>query len=238
MSSSAVQGPLLDAIVALAGSPDDNVTTLDHSLNKIVQLTVMLVDPVDYASVTARRKGALTTVALSNELALAVDEAQYADDNGPCLDALAAGTPIRSDIATTINWPRFRDDAAALGLQASLSIPLFAGRGLAIAALNLYARNAERLDPLTDGICHVFDLHERDAVPSTDELDHGSAELVTGMVEAFYVQRRIQVAIGLLMQTEDIGDDAAYVKVRELSALSAITLLEAADEITCRLSPH
>ena len=209
---------------------------LDHSLQRIVQLTVALVEPVDYASVTAHRKGALTTVAMSNDLALAVDEAQYADDNGPCLDALASGTPFRSDIATTINWPRFRDDAAALGLQASLSVPLFAGRGEVVAALNLYARDAAKLDPLTAAMLHVFELHEHDALPSTEHLDHGSAELVCGVVEAFTVQQRIQVALGLLIHSTNLSADAAYQELRERSVLEGISLLEAAAEVTAKLS--
>jgi hypothetical protein len=238
MSSSPVQGPLVDAITAFAGSPDDNVTLLDHSLQRIVQLTASLVEPVDYASVTAHRKGGLTTVAMSNDLALAVDEAQYADDDGPCLDALASGTPFRSDIATTINWPRFREEAAALGLSASLSIPLFAGRGTAVAALNLYARDAAKLNPLTKAVLDVFEPHEHDVMPKLDQLDHGSAELVAGVVAAFEVQQRIQIAIGLIMQTQQVSADGAYLRMREQSLLTDASLLEAADEVTARLSPR
>ncbi len=37
-----------------------------------------------------------------------------------------------------MRWPGFRDTAYRLGLHTSLSIPLFAGRGEPIAALNLY----------------------------------------------------------------------------------------------------
>jgi X-X-X-Leu-X-X-Gly heptad repeat protein len=238
MSASRVQGPLADSIAAFAGLPDDNVTLLDHSLQRIVQLTVSRVKPVDYASVTAHRKGGLTTVAMSNDLALAVDEAQYAADDGPCLDALASGTPFRSDIATTINWPRFRHEAAALGLSASLSIPLFAGRGSAVAALNLYARDAASLDPVTRAVLHVFELHEHGVLPMLDQLDDGSAELVSGVSEAFEVQQRIQIAIGLVMQTQQVSADGAYLRMREQSVLTDVSLLEAADEITARLSPR
>jgi hypothetical protein len=236
MSSSAVQGPLVDAITAFAGSPDDNVRLLDDSLKRIVQLTVALVGPVDYASVTAHRKGAPTTVAMSNDLARAVDEAQYAGDDGPGLDALASGTPFRSDIATTINWPRFRDDAAALGLSASLSIPLFAGRGAVVAALNLYAHDADKLDALTRGILHVFELHEGDGLPAMGHLDHGSAELIAGVLEAFEVQHRIQVALGQLIHSMNLSADAAYIHLREQSVRAGISLVAAADELTAKRS--
>jgi hypothetical protein len=43
-------------------------------------------------------------------------------------------------------WPGFRDTARQLGLRASVSIPLIAGSGTPIAALNLYAHDP---DPMT-----------------------------------------------------------------------------------------
>ena len=46
-------------------------------------------------------------------------------------------------------WPGFRDTAWRLGLRASLSIPLFAASGTPIAALNLYAHDAEPMAALT-----------------------------------------------------------------------------------------
>jgi hypothetical protein len=46
------------------------------------------------------------------------------------------------DIATTVAAAGFRAAALRLGLQATLSVPLFAGRGVDVAALNLYSREA------------------------------------------------------------------------------------------------
>src|ERR1700712_2592557 len=114
--------PLYTAITELASSPDD-ISGIDEMLVLIASLTVSLVTPVDYASITAQRDGAPTTVALSNETALAIDEAQYAEQAGPCLDALDNGNPISTNIATTMLWPGFKAAAMELGVKASLSIP-------------------------------------------------------------------------------------------------------------------
>jgi hypothetical protein len=91
--------------------------------------------------VSSRYEGAYATVAASSDLAV-VDEAQYRDNAGPCLDALDTGSPAAvPEIAATMSWPGFRDVAVNPGLRASLSVPIFAGSGKTIAALNLYGRH-------------------------------------------------------------------------------------------------
>ncbi len=113
-------------IVALADTPDD-ASDVDARLAAIAQLAADILIPVSYASITAVRDGANTTVAATSELATAVDKAQYADDTGPCLDALHDGTSVGvDDIPATMTWPGFREAATGMGLHASLSIPLFA----------------------------------------------------------------------------------------------------------------
>ncbi|MGN9809518.1 GAF domain-containing protein [Micromonospora sp. BQ11] len=83
------------------------------------------------------------TRAASDRIAETVDLAQYAQDDGPCLTTLRTGEPVAvPDVAGAVVWPRFRDAAWQNGVRASLSVPLFAGSGETIAALNLYARDA------------------------------------------------------------------------------------------------
>jgi hypothetical protein len=233
--------PLYDAITALAGTPDDT-SGIDQALTVIASLAAARVGPVDYASITARRSGAPTTVALSNQVALAVDEAQYADDAGPCLDALDAGIPVAADIATTMTWPGFRYAATELGLQASLSVPLFAGSGQPIGALNLYAHDGQALAPLSRALLEIFDFHQAgggqvgQGPDLSGQADAGSSELLTALVEALDVQHRIQVAIGVLMQQLSVTADAAYAALREQAAHTEQTLLQAAAAVVAMLN--
>ena len=122
------RGRLDDTLVTLAGTPDDH-SSVEGDLIAIAQLSAARIAAVSYASVTARHVGAYTTVAASNDIAVAVDEAQYADNKGPCLDTLDGGSPTSVPrIDATMIWPGFRDAAYKLGLRSSLSIPVFAGR--------------------------------------------------------------------------------------------------------------
>jgi hypothetical protein len=145
--------------------------------------------------------------------AFAVDEAQCADRAGPCLSALDGGSPVAvPDVAATMQWPEFRDAAFALGLRAS-SIPLFAGRGTAIAGLNLYGRDPGAMAPLTAAVWNVFDF-EPVADVENHRLDNGSAGLVAGIAGAFAVRAVIQQALGVIIADTQRTGDAAYLILR------------------------
>lgn len=231
-------GPLATRIVALAGTPDD-VSGIDTRLAAIAQAAVDTLTPVSYASITAVRDGNNTTVATTSELATAADRAQYADDSGPCLDALHHGTSFGvDDMTTTISWPGFRAAATRMGLHASLSIPLFAGSGAPIAALNLYSRNPLAMAPLSAQVWTVYNT-EPQPHPQPDDLlaATGGADLVAGLIEAFEVRAVIQRAIGVVMADEHCSAQDAYLTLRLRAAEAGTGLTGVATDLHQHL-PH
>jgi hypothetical protein len=231
-SRTEVRGPLAEAIVVLAGAPDD-LPSIDLQLRTIVQLAADRVGAADYASVTALRNEGYTTVAASSELACAVDEAQYADDAGPCLRSLAEESPVTvPDLAKTMDWPGFRQAALGFGLHASVSIPLFAGSGAVIAALNLYGRDAAAMAPLIVGVWAIYDP---DGPPpagyDVPALDSGGAELLAGFAEAMTLRATVQRALGMIMAREYITPADAYARLRLHAADTGVTLLAAATDV-------
>ncbi len=225
-----VRGPLAEAIIVLAATPDD-MPSIDVQLKTIVQLAADRVAAADYASVTAIRNDVYTTVAASSELATAVDRAQYAEQDGPCLQSLTDNTPVTvPDTTKTMAWPGFRRAAAAMGLCASVSIPLFAGSGAAIAALNLYGRDATAMAPLIAGVWAVYDPDRPLPAERIDlqPLDPGGEELLAGFAEAMTVRATIQLALGVIMGHESITAADAYVRLRLQAADTGVSLLTAA----------
>jgi hypothetical protein len=224
------RGRLDDTLVALAGIPDDHSSVEGHLIT-IAQLSAARVAAVSYASVTARHEGAYTTVAASNDIAVAVDQAQYADQAGPCLEALETAKPLAvPDIAVTMRWRGFRDTAYRLGLHTSLSIPLFAGRGESIAALNLYGRDPATMTALTAAVWAAYD----EAAPTSldfPDLDPGGAELVDGLTDAFAVRAIIQRAIGIIIATQHSTLDRAYATLRLRAADDEQSLLDTAQAV-------
>jgi hypothetical protein len=217
-------------LVTLAGTPDDH-SSVEGRLIAIAQLSAARIAAVSYASVTARQEGAYTTVAASNDIAVAVDQAQYADQAGPCLEALETEKPLAvPDIAATMRWPSFRDTAYRLGLHTSLSIPLFAGRGEPIAALNLYGQDSATMAALTAAVWATYD----EAVPTGldfPDLDPGGAELVDGLTNAFAVRAIIQQAVGIIIATQRSTPDRAYATLRLRAADAEESLLDAAQAV-------
>jgi hypothetical protein len=222
-------GLLQDRLISLAGTPDDS-SRVGADLIVIAQLAAVRIAAVDYASVTSRYEGAYATVAASSDPIVAVDQAQYGDGAGPCLDALTDGSPVGvPDIPTAMTWPGFRDSAFRLGLRASLSIPLFAGSGASIAALNLYGRDQVTMAVLTTAVWSAFDPERSDA-PDPD-LDAGGRELTGGLIAALALRSMIQQAIGVIMSTTGKTADCAYLTLRIQAAESGKTLTDAAADL-------
>jgi hypothetical protein len=226
---------LADDLIALAGTPDDksNVWAL---LKSITQSAADLLPPVSYASVTVHDDDSYATVAMSSELALAVDEAQYADQAGPCLDALQTDEPAALPrIDATVRWPGFRAAALRLGLRASLSIPLFAGRGTPIAALNLYGHDTDTMAPLIAAVLATFEKSSDDGAESKlVGLEPGPLQLVDGLIGAFGVRADIQRAIGVLMAAERTDADGAYAILRSQAAATTASLTFVADSVLAK----
>lgn len=224
--------PLTTCLIALAGTPDD-ASWIDSQLITIAQLSADLIAPVAYASVTAYRGSAVATVAASSEAAYAVDQAQYEDQEGPCLGALDTASPVVvPDVAAVVRWPGFREHAQQFGITTSLSIPLFAGRGTATASLNLYGRDATGLAPLAGAVRAAYDPpsdHRPDRPESA--CDDGGRALVAGIGGAFAVQAGIQQAIGAVMATTHRTADSAYLLLRMRAAETGAGLAAAAATI-------
>jgi hypothetical protein len=208
-------GPLASAFITLAGTPDHS-REVRSQLVAVAGLAAERIGAVRYASVTALRSQKHVTVSVSDDLVRAVDEAQYADDAGPCLTALDTGTPIAvPDIAATVQWPRFHEEAPRLGLHASVSVPLYAGHGEPIAVLNLYGHDRAAMAPLSAAICAVHE-HADEDTPGSDDLrllDDGGRELITGYTEALTIRATIRLAIGMIMNDFHCTAEDAYVSL-------------------------
>lgn len=183
-------GPLAESLIKLAGTTQDT-SAIDSHLTAIAQLAADRVGPADYASITATRDGAYTTVAANSALARAVDDAQYAEDAGPCVQAVNDAAPVAvPDITATMTWPGFRDIALSLGLQASLSIPLLAADSTPIAVLNLHGRDATTMAVLITKVWNLY--NHADPLTRSDQpqmLDPGSEDLLTGLAAALHIPR-------------------------------------------------
>lgn len=230
------RGPLTTAMVALAGMPE-HASGLDRQLKAIAGLTVERVAAARYASITALRGKEYITVAFTDELARAVDEAQYADKAGPCIEAYDTGTPVAvPDIVASVRWPGFHEAAPGMGLLASVSVPLYAGRGEPVAALNVYSHDRVAMAPLLASICslqgHPIDEVVEGGGP--DGLDEGGRELVAGYAESLGIRATVKLALNMIMAANHCTGDDAYVSLCIQAGESGTDLAAAAATIVTR----
>ena len=82
-----------------------------------------------------------------------------------------------------------------MGLRASVSVPLHAGRGYAVAVLNVYSHDRAAMAPLIAGIALVHDHPNGTAVEAglPADLDDGGRELVAAYTEALAIRTSIRI---------------------------------------------
>lgn len=115
--------------------------SLAEVLRRTTELAVAAVPGADEVSITLLDENDhARTVAFSGDLATVLDERQYADGYGPCLDAAQSGDTLRiDDTASSEHYPGFAATALRAGVHSTLAIGMpLPYEGL--AALNVYTR--------------------------------------------------------------------------------------------------
>ncbi len=113
-------------------------TDLGELLGAVAQMACEAVPECAAASITVIHRGRPATIGHSDERALAIDEAQYRDGRGPCIDA-AYGEEVRHhDVRVADDHTDPWSVAARVnGVTAVLSVSIPSAANIA-AALNLY----------------------------------------------------------------------------------------------------
>jgi GAF domain-containing protein len=144
----------LIGLAGLALTSDD----LPGTLVEICRVAVRAVPNADGASVTTfpeGRPGALS----DGDWALALDELQYEEHEGPCLDAFRTGRAFRlRDLATDGRWPSYLPRAVERGARSMLSLPM-AAQGSLVGALNIYSREVDAFDAEAASVAEVVAAH-------------------------------------------------------------------------------
>ena len=205
--------------------------SLEDTLGRVAYLACMSGIGADTAGVTLTRDGGPATPAFYGDGALALDRAQYASDDGPCLTAFRKGETVRIYAIATESgrWPAFVAQAAELGVQSSLSLPLTV-RGETVGALNLYSRSPA---PFTDAhveLARVFAQQAAVAITNA-EVDWRTYNLTQNLQAALENRDRIGQAKGILIATHKLTSDDAFDLLRRTSQHLNRKLRDVADHV-------
>jgi GAF domain-containing protein len=199
--------------IVLANQP------LDGTLTRVAELTRDVVSGADDVSVTVIRDGKPRSVAFAgdSELALVLDERQYRDGFGPCLDAAAsARTIVVPDTAGEEVYPEFARVAAENGVRHTVAVGLPTLHAVG-GAINVYSRGAAPFS--AEALSEVSGFAGYAAVALTNAtLYDGALQHVAQMQEAMASRAVIEQAKGVLMQVQGIGDEEAFELLRRASS--------------------
>ncbi|WP_433126712.1 GAF and ANTAR domain-containing protein [Micromonospora sp. CA-240977] len=189
---------------------------LDEVLQRVAELAKRVLPMPVEASVTLIRDGAGHTAAFTNEVAREMDERQYAQGRGPCLEAAASGDVLSiPDLAGEDRWPEWADRARQQGLGSSVSIGLPI-QDAVVGALNVYAHTPGAFDDETVTVLETFAAYAAVAL-SNAQLYDSTANLARQMREAMANRAVIEQAKGIIMGERRCGPADAFAILSKVS---------------------
>jgi GAF domain-containing protein len=208
--------------------------TVSDLLDMVVALAVSAVEGVDEASVSVlvSEGHRFETANASSALVRAVDEAQYQEALGPCVEAIRSGQEVHIKLPAE-RWPHFSERAVRAGMASVWSLPL-KSRDRTTGALNLYSNGDRRWDGPAATVARG--LAAQAAVVLANAATLASSELVNRQLELALESRDlIGQAKGIIMVREGVSADEAFAIVRRASQRSGAKLRDIAAEVVAQL---
>lgn len=213
--------------------PDTPLTDL---LERVTALAARTVGNCTVAGIMLAQNGKPQTPVYTDERSPQVDQVQYDNDSGPCLDALREGRVLSIvDTVTETRWPEFCEAAVAVGLRSTLSVPIdVTGSGTEVlGALNLYSEQPDAFDEESVAATESF-AHQAAIVIANAQAYWGAKELSDQLQFALESRAVIEQAKGILMAREGVSADKAFEVLVRASQRENRKLRELAADIVRR----
>ena len=215
-------------------------TPLTDVLQRVTQLACRTVADCEMAGITIEQDGRLQTPVYTDERALRVDQVQYDNDSGPCVDAFRNGDINQiPDTAVDERWVAFSRAASAENIRSTLSVPMdvSGNRTDVLGALNLYSEVPDAFD--ADAIASTESLAQQAAIVVANAQAYwGAKELSDQLQQALASRAIIEQAKGILMAQSHITADDAFEVLVRASQRENRKLREIAAEIVHRTEPR
>ena len=191
-------------------------TDLSGILKKISELAQRTIPGAEEVSVTLVRGTGAHTAVFTGDMALILDEWQYEQGRGPCLDAAQAAVVVSvPDTATDDRWPDWGARARAAGVHSSLSIGLPIQEAV-VGALNIYGTKPDAFDDDAITLAQTFASYAAVAMANAHLYDT-TATLAHHMQTAMESRAVIEQAKGIVMAERRCTADEAFSILVKLS---------------------
>lgn len=205
----------------------DEEEDLPVILRRLCEQVVRAIPGTDMASVTLLTDGRPQTAATTDDQALAVDDAQYRAEEGPCLESAKTGQVQRVTVAEVRDrWPAFAQEATRLGVASYLSAPLFMDSEYH-GSLNLYGEQAHGFRELDAALSELYTAAAEAAIRNALRYQQSRAH-VKQLREALTSRAVIDQAKGIIMGARQISADEAFTLLVERSQRENVKLRDVA----------
>ena len=201
-----------------------------EGLLRVAQLGESALEGAKATGVTLLDEGRPKTFAYTSEEAPEVDQLQYAEGAGPCLEAYRQKKVIRvASNRTEERWPEFTRRAADKGVLSSLSLPLVVeDRG--IGALNFYAHAEDAFSAEDEAVGMAF-AEQAAVIMANAQAYWGARDHIRNLDEAMRSRAVIEQAKGILMARSNLDEDEAFDMLRRASQRENRKLRDLAAEL-------
>jgi hypothetical protein len=207
---------------------------LDTLLRDLTDRAVQEVSGAAACSITVSRGGRLLTLAGSDGLPSGLDQRQYENGSGPCVEAAATGVEqYASDLASESRWPGYTRYALSAGVHCVLAVPV-AVEGETGAAINLYGVRPGVLGPGRDA-ARAFAVRAGDVINVALRIER-RRQSVADVRTALLSRSVIDQAIGILMAQERINARDALERLRRASQHRNVKLRDLCGQLVAKVS--
>ena len=182
---------------------------LDGVLQRVAELIRATLSGADDVSVTLVRGDSPSTAAFTGSVSKVLDETQYAQGHGPCLDAAIAGETISiPHMRTEQRWPDYVPAALEQGVRSTLSVGLPVQDSV-VGALNIYSLSEQAFDDEQLALATTFAGYAAVALANANLYDT-TATLATQMQQAMESRAVIEQAKGIIMAERRCSAQEAF----------------------------
>ncbi|WP_202238297.1 GAF and ANTAR domain-containing protein [Actinacidiphila reveromycinica] len=207
--------------------------TLESFLEALARSAMDCALGSDGCGITLQRGRRPLTVASAGKSAERLDERQYGQDDGPCLEALRTGHEVSvTDMSTDDRWDGYPAFAAAEGTYSSYSIPL-AQRGDTAGALNLYAPTTRAFTDIDVMALRSLAAEASGAIALAQQMADAH-EYAADLKAALDSRRVIDQAIGVVMAQQRCAPQQAFQLLRQASQHRNVKLRDLCEQLIGR----
>jgi GAF domain-containing protein len=187
------------------------------------------------AGLTLQRDGRPLTVVSAGTAAAKLDEKQYGQDDGPCLQSLRSGRELLvHDMVRETRWGDYPAYAAACGIRSSFSLPVAPGTQSA-GALNLYAAPPDAFEQDDLAALRSLASQATGAIALAQRITDAQ-EFADQLQEAMRYRSVIDQALGVVMGQRKCTAEAAFDILRSASQHRNIKLRDLCTELITNLT--